>query len=248
MRHFGLIGYPLSHSFSKGYFADKFLREGIADCSYENFPISSISELSHLIAGDTCLAGLNVTIPYKEQVLSYLDEIDGEAQKVGAVNTLRIQRNGKIRIKGYNTDVHGFRQSIGPMMKDHCRKALILGTGGASKAVAFVLAEMGLEVLWVSRNPVGSNHIPYSAVDENLISESHVIVNASPIGMYPNIQACPDIPYTAITPHHLLYDLIYNPEETQFLTLGKAQGAEIKNGLQMLYLQAERSWEIWNSL
>jgi len=248
MRHFGLIGYPLSHSFSKGYFADKFEREAIAGCSYENYPIPAITELLPLIAADPDLSGLNVTIPYKEQVLPYLDEIDAEAQKVGAVNTLNIVRSAKTRIKGYNTDVHGFRKSIEPMLKDHCRKALILGTGGASKAVAFVLAEMGLEVLWVSRNPAGKDRIPYHAVDENLISESHVIVNASPLGMYPHTESCPDIPYKALTPRHVLYDLIYNPGETRFLALGKAQGAETKNGLQMLYLQAERSWEIWNGL
>lgn len=246
MRHFGLIGYPLSHSFSKGYFAAKFDREGISDCVYENFPIASVSELPRLIAGDPYLTGLNVTIPYKEQVFPYLDEIDAEARAVGAVNTLCLERGSITRIKGYNTDVHGFRESIRPMLRDYCRKALILGTGGASKAVAWVLSDMGLEVRWVSRNPVGGSHIPYAAVTGELVAETHVIVNASPIGMYPGVLACPDIPYKALTSRHVLYDLIYNPEETRFLAQGKAQGAETKNGLQMLYLQAEKSWEIWN--
>ena len=223
----------------------KFEREGISGCRYENYPLTDIAGLPALIAGDPELVGLNVTIPYKEQVLPYLHNIDPEARNVGAVNTLRIEREGT-QITGYNTDVYGFRKSIEPLVEHGFKKALILGTGGASKAVAHVLAQLGMQVLWVSRNPSGADRIAYSDINAALIAETQIIVNSSPLGMYPNTGACPDIPYTSLTSQHVLYDLIYNPEETLFLARGKAQGAKTINGLQMLHLQAERSWEIWN--
>jgi shikimate dehydrogenase len=246
MRCFGLIGFPLSHSFSKKYFAEKFESEGIQDCRYDNYPIEHIGLLHSLISHNRDLCGLNVTIPFKQQVIDQLDELDPEAAEVGAVNTIRIFRNDrKVWLKGYNTDVYGFRKSISPFLQNRSYSAFILGTGGSSKAVGFVLKKMGMKVIFVSRNPVQENHISYKDIS-NLIIQPAVIVNASPAGMYPNTYICPDIPYELLTPDHILFDLIYNPPETLFLTKGKERGAKIINGLQMLHLQAERSWEIWN--
>jgi shikimate dehydrogenase len=246
MRCFGLIGFPLSHSFSKKYFAEKFESEGITDCRYDIFPIEHIGLLKPLMTDNPDLSGLNVTIPYKEQVMVLLDEIDPEAAMIGAVNTIRISRHDGIPwLKGFNTDVYGFRKSITPFIQKRPYKAFILGTGGSSKAVAFVLNNMGMNVKFVSRNPRHENHISYEDLPK-LISHPAVIVNASPAGMYPQINNCPDIPYDQLTPDHILFDLVYNPAETLFLSKGKAMGATIINGLQMLHLQAERSWEIWN--
>jgi shikimate dehydrogenase len=246
MRCFGLIGYPLSHSFSKKYFTEKFEGEGIKDCLYDTYPIEHIGLLKPLIAHNTDLCGLNVTIPYKEQVISLLDEADAEAAGIGAVNTIRISRQkGSTWLKGYNTDVYGFRESITPFLFNRPYKAFILGTGGSSKAVAFVLNNLGMDVKFVSRNPRYENHISYADL-RKLIGQPCVIINASPAGMYPNISSCPDIPYELLTADHILFDLVYNPPETLFLSKGKAMGATIINGLQMLHLQAERSWEIWN--
>ncbi len=247
MKYFGLIGFPLSHSFSKGYFTEKFAREGIRDCQYENYPIEHIGLLPELLADIPGLAGLNVTIPYKKQVIALLDELDDEAEQVGAVNTIAfIKQGGCSYLRGYNTDVFGFRMSISPLMRPHYRKAIILGTGGSSKAVAFVLESMGLEVSFVSRNPAGEKQISYAQLNQEMITHSQVIINTSPVGMYPKISDCPEIPYEFLTPDHLLFDLIYNPSETRFLERGKQRGAQIMNGLQMLHLQAERSWDIWN--
>jgi shikimate dehydrogenase len=247
MRCFGLIGFPLSHSFSKKYFTEKFEREGIPDCRYESYPLENIGLLMPLIANNTDLLGLNVTIPYKENVMSLLDEIDAEAAKIAAVNTIRISRHiGKIWLKGFNTDVFGFRESISPFIPARAYKtAFILGTGGSSKAVAYVLNNMGMDVKFVSRNPKHEDHVSYGDLPK-LISPPSVIVNASPAGMFPRTDNCPDIPYELLTPNHILFDLVYNPPETLFLLKGKARGATIINGLQMLHLQAERSWEIWN--
>jgi shikimate dehydrogenase len=246
MRCYGLIGFPLSHSFSKKYFTEKFEREGITDCRYDNYPIENIELLKTLVFENPELSGLNVTIPYKQQVLSLLDEIDPEAVKIDAVNTIRISRNdGNTRIKGFNTDVYGFRESITPFIRKEPHKAFILGTGGSSKAVAFVLNNMGMNVKFVSRNPRHKDHISYADLAK-LISQPAVIVNASPAGMYPLVNNCPDIPYEQLTPDHILFDLVYNPPETLFLSKGKARGATTINGLKMLHLQAERSWEIWN--
>lgn len=246
MRCFGLIGFPLSHSFSKKYFTEKFEREGIKDCRYDIYPIEHISLFKRLISDNPDLSGLNVTIPYKEQVMSLLDEIDPEAARIGAVNTIRISRHDRsIWLKGFNTDVYGFRESITPFIPNRPYNAFILGTGGSSKAVAFVLNNMRMNVRFVSRNPKHDNHISYGDLPK-LIGPPAVIVNASPAGMYPQINNCPDIPYEQLTPEHILFDLVYNPPETLFLSKGRARGATIISGLQMLHLQAERSWEIWN--
>jgi len=247
MRCFGLIGFPLSHSFSKKYFTEKFEREGITDCRYDNYPIEHIDLFKSLISGNLEISGLNVTIPFKEQVMDQLDEIDPEAGRVGAVNTVRISREGKsIWLQGFNTDVYGFRGSISPFIHNLPGKAFILGTGGSSKAVAFVLDNMGMNVIFVSRNPKLANQISYKDLSRALIGQPAVIVNASPVGMYPRVENYPDIPYDLLTPDHILFDLVYNPPETLFLSKGKARGATIINGLQMLHLQAERSWELWN--
>ena len=246
MRYFGLIGFPLSHSFSKKYFTEKFELEGIADCRYDNFPIEHIRLLMPLISDNADLWGLNVTIPYKEQVMALLDEIDTEAEKIGAVNTIRITRQKSTAwLKGFNTDVYGFRESIAPFIQKRPYMAFILGTGGSSKAVAYVLKNMGMKVIFVSRNPRLENQISYRDLPD-MISQPAVIVNASPAGMYPQVNNCPDIPYDQLTPDHILFDLVYNPPETLFLSKGRNRGATILNGLQMLHLQAERSWEIWN--
>jgi shikimate dehydrogenase len=247
MRYFGLIGYPLSHSFSKKYFTDKFEREGIRDCEYDNYPLENIALLPALIKNNPGLAGLNVTIPFKEKVIPYLDELDDEIARIGAVNTIKVIRSGvHVLLKGYNTDVFGFRNSISPYIKPEFRNALILGTGGSAKAIACVLEDMGLKVFFVSRSPSNTGQISYAQLDRQIISRSNVIVNASPVGMYPNINDFPAIPYEYITHGHVLFDLIYNPVETGFLAMGKQKGAQIINGLQMLHLQAERSWLIWN--
>jgi len=248
MRCFGLIGFPLSHSFSKKYFTEKFEREEIPDCRYDNFPIEHIDLLMSLISRNRDLCGLNVTIPFKEQVIALLDELDREAAEVGAVNTVRILRNDhKIWLKGFNTDVFGFQKSITPFLHNHSYNAFILGTGGSSKAVDFVLKKMGMKVIFVSRNPSRENHKSYKDLHK-LIRQPAVIVNASPSGMYPHTDNCPDIPYELLTPDHILFDLVYNPPQTLFLSKGKERGATIINGLQMLHMQAERSWEIWNEV
>jgi shikimate dehydrogenase len=249
MRVFGLIGFPLSHSFSGTYFAEKFKSEGIQDARYDLYPISSISMLPDLVEKNNDLCGLNVTIPYKEQVIAYLHQTDEMISMVGAVNTIKIIRNGRnFLLKGYNTDLYGFSSSITPLLKqDQPGHALILGTGGASRAVDWVLRNLGFEVTFVSRNPRKPGHISYGMLTRQIIEDSKVIINASPAGMYPNIDDCPPIPYEYVTSEHILFDLIYNPEETLFMKKGLEMGATIKNGLQMLYLQAEKSWEIWNS-
>jgi shikimate dehydrogenase len=248
MRLFGLIGYPLSHSFSKKYFSDKFRNENIQDCEYLNFPIETIKELPSLISQNKDLTGLNVTIPYKEQVIEYLDKTDETAREIGAVNTIKINRlKDKTILTGYNTDVYGFYSSIVPRLEKVHKKALILGTGGASKAIAHVFNQLGIEYIFVSRNPRKDNHISYNDLTEDLINNFKIIVNTSPLGTYPDIDKCPDIPYEYISGDHLLYDLVYNPEMSKFLEKGSEKDAKIINGLLMLHLQAEKAWEIWNS-
>lgn len=243
MRQFGLIGYPLSHSFSKGYFTEKFLKEGIDDCHYDIFPLESIGDFVDLCEQHKNLVGLNVTIPYKEKIIPFLDELNNEAAAIGAVNTIKFINGKKI---GYNSDCYGFEMSLKPLLKPYHTNALILGTGGASKAVEYVLKKLGISFQYVSRNKT-ANTINYDELDERIIHHSKLIINSTPLGMYPNIENSPDISYDFITDKHLLFDLIYNPEETQFLKEGKQRGAQTKNGLEMLYLQAEKSWEIWNS-
>lgn len=245
MKLLGLIGYPLSHSFSEKYFREKFMDEDIGGYEYRNYPIPDIGSLQALILEETELIGLNVTIPYKEKVLQYLDEIEDVARKVGAVNTIRISReDGKLRLRGYNTDVYGFRESLIPILKGRHKNALVLGTGGASKAVCHVLGQLEIEFQYVSRKPV-SGHLNYKDLSGSSLSKSTLIINTTPLGTYPDTSTFPDIPYDLLTPEHLLYDLVYNPAETEFLRLGRQKGVKVKNGLEMLELQADRSWEIW---
>jgi shikimate dehydrogenase len=242
MKVFGLIGYPLSHSFSKGFFAEKFQKEGINDCIYENFSLEDISQFPALLEQQPDLRGLNVTIPYKEAVLPWLDELSPAAEQIKAVNCIQFHEG--IRI-GFNTDVMGFKRSLQPLLKPHHTNALVLGTGGAAKAVMFVLQELNIPYTVVSRR-AHDGVITYNMLDKDIIAAHTIIINTSPLGMYPQVDAAPPIPYELITKHHLLYDLIYNPSETLFLKQGAAKGAAIKNGHEMLVLQAEASWDIWN--
>lgn len=241
----GLIGYPLTHSFSEKYFADKFREEGIGDYVYRNFPIREIGMLPSLIREESRLIGLNVTIPYKEQVIAFLDELDKEAAEVGAVNTIRIfRREGGFRLKGYNTDVYGFRESLIPLLRGDHAQALVLGTGGASRAVCHVLDQLEIAWQYVSRKPI-PGHLRYEDLCLSVIRQKTLIINTTPLGTWPDIDRFPDIPYDILTPDHLLYDLVYNPAETAFLRLGRKKGAMTKNGMEMLRLQAEASWKIW---
>lgn len=245
MQKYGLIGYPLKHSFSIGYFNEKFNSEGI-DAEYMNFEIPSITSLPDIIRNTPGLKGLNVTIPYKEQVIPFLDELDKDAKAIGAVNVIKIIRQkGKPRLIGYNSDVIGFSKSIVPLLKIHHNKALILGTGGASKAVFHGLKNLGVESLFVSRHKY-PGVLTYEELTPEIMNEYKLIVNCTPVGMYPNVDSCPDIPYDQLTPNHLLYDLLYNPDTTLFMNKGAQQGAITKNGLEMLLLQAFAAWEIWN--
>lgn len=244
---YGLIGYPLSHSFSAKYFAEKFLRENISE-TYKLFPIPRIDDLQNLINGNNDLKGLNVTIPYKRVVMDFLDEISEDAKTIGAVNVVKISRDGKDEkayLSGYNTDWEGFSTSLRPLLSSNIKKALILGTGGASAAVAYALNRLGIQYTFVSRN-AKDNAIAYSQLNKDLIAENLLIVNTTPLGMYPNISSCPDIPYEYLTGRHVCYDLVYNPETTEFMHRASRRGAIVKNGLEMLYRQAELSWEIWN--
>lgn len=247
MTTYGLIGYPLGHSFSRKFFTEKFEQEDI-DAQYLNFEIPSIEEFPNIIASHPELQGLNVTIPYKQQVMQYLDEISPEAKAIGAVNVVRCQRstvNCQPKLTGYNSDVIGFVESIKPLLKPHHEKALILGTGGASKAIHYGLEEkLGMETLFVSRTS-RENMITYNDITKDLLQDYTVIVNCSPVGMFPKVDECPALPYEAMNENHLLYDLVYNPLETLFMKKGAAQGATVKNGLEMLHLQAIASWEFW---
>ncbi|NJM16996.1 MAG: shikimate dehydrogenase [Bacteroidales bacterium] len=249
MPEFGLIGYPLGHSFSKKYFTGKFEKEALTDCTYENFPIENIDLLPEIIRNNPALAGLNVTIPYKLEVFKYLDGVEGPAKEIGAVNVVKINReNGIITTKGYNSDFYGFKQSLAPLLKHHHTHALILGTGGASKAVKFALASLGISYQFVSRTAgKAENCISYAQLNENIINSHKLIINTTPLGTAPNVETCPEIPYHFLGRDNLLYDLVYNPATTKFMQRGAAQGATCVNGLQMLHLQAEKAWEIWNS-
>lgn len=242
-RLFGLIGYPLGHSFSKQYFTDKFSREGLAQCRFENFPIPSIADFPSILANNPDLEAVCVTIPYKEQILPYIQELSPEVQAVGATNSITI-RNGIT--KAYNTDVIGFARSFLPWLEVADPQALVLGTGGSSKAVQYVLESESIPHKVVSREPFHSNQIAYTDLSEEMLSQYSVIINCTPLGMQPNIHTFPSIPYEYITPRHQLYDLVYQPAETEFLQRGKARGARVKNGYDMLLFQAEASWTIWN--
>ena len=246
MDKYGLIGYPLGHSFSISYFNQRFADEGI-DAKYMNFEIPTIDELPEVIAKNPELKGLNVTIPYKEKVMDFLDSISPEARAIGAVNVIRVTHEGKNTIlKGFNSDVIGFTKSIESMLdKKWHKKALILGTGGASKAINYGLKALGLETVFVSRYERPET-IQYDKITPEVIKEYNVIVNCTPLGMYPHSDECPDLPYEAMDNHTILYDLIYNPDQTLFMRKGAEQGADVKNGLEMLLLQAFVSWEFWN--
>lgn len=249
MDSYGLIGFPLGHSFSSRFFTEKFEKEHI-DAEYLNFEIDDILEIRQVILFNQHLKGLNVTIPYKEKVIPFLDVIAPEAEQIGAVNVIRVERKPGdmyfFRLIGYNTDYIGFKASLTPLLQETMhRKALILGTGGASKAVAQALTDLGIEWKQVSRSP-GVNRFSYDELSREIITDHTLIVNASPVGTFPNVNESPAIPYHSLTPHHLLYDLIYNPQETLFLQQGKAQGAATKNGEEMLRRQALAAWEIWN--
>lgn len=244
MNKLGLLGRNISYSFSKAYFKEKFENEQITDTTYENFDIESIDLLPSIVKNTSNLKGLNVTIPYKEVVIPYLDKVSKKAKAIGAVNTIKITKKGKLI--GYNTDCYGFKKTLKPYLQPHHKSALILGTGGASKAIAFTFKELGISYHYVSRQQSEGISFTYDSLTENTIKQHQIIVNCSPLGTFPNIEDCPNIPYNAITNNHILFDLIYNPEETKFLKLGKAQNAVTINGLNMLKLQAEKAWSIWN--
>jgi len=269
MKKFGLIGYPLTHSFSRKYFKARFKRDGITDCFYIHFPLQHISELAFVLFQNPELEGLNVTIPYKSEVIPYLDYLDPVALEIQAVNTIRILKKDpfllpdfenplpsewrkNLILQGYNTDIIGFEQSILGFYHDKMQqtslpeKALILGTGGASKAVFYVLKKLGMACQFVSRTPENSDILSYSAVDSDLLKDHLLIVNTTPIGMFPDIDGKPEIDYSALSSNHVLFDLVYNPEKTEFLRRGEEMGAHIINGAEMLSIQAEKAWEIWN--
>lgn len=249
MKEYGLIGYPLGHSYSQKHFEEKFNKLNISDAKYSLFPISEISKLENVILKNKNLMGLNVTIPYKELVIPFLNKIDSQALEIGSVNTIKIHRNKeKICLKGYNTDIDGFRMTL----KNHNislknNKALILGSGGSAKTVAFVLKSCGVDYFHVSRKRNNTKSINYDKLNKALVLDHKIIINATPVGMYPNINKCPNIPYEFITKDHIIIDLVYNPEETLFLIKCQEKNAKTVNGLTMLYHQADKAWEIWNS-
>lgn len=245
MEVYGLIGFPLSHSFSKKYFTDKFFYEKL-DCIYENFEIDNLEKLASIISQTEYLKGINVTIPYKEKIIPFMDEMDETAVAIGAVNTVKIiEVNGIKKLKGFNTDAYGFEKSLLPLIKNRTVSALILGNGGASKAVAFVLKKLNIEYKIVSRNPT-TNQLQYTDLNETNFSSYQLIINTTPVGTLDDLTILP-LPYAAFTAKHICYDLVYNPPETNFLKIAKANGATIKNGTEMLQLQADKAWEIWQT-
>ena len=244
MRKFGLIGYPLSHSFSKNYFSEKFAKEQIEGCIYELYPLENIEGLPDLLVNlGPELVGLNVTIPHKQAVIPYLDYLDEAAAEIGAVNTIHFSTLGT---KGYNTDALGFDASLEQQLEEPVMRALVLGTGGASRAVQYVLKKRGIEYQLVSRQK-GLNTMSYEEINDELLQSSTLIINTTPVGMYPDLNVCPPLNYESLGPEHTLYDLIYNPAQTLFLARGEARACRTINGLDMLYRQAEASWTIWNS-
>ena len=245
MRKFGLLGKHIAYSFSRAYFEKKFKDESIDDATYENFDIDNISMFPDIVKNTAELKGLNVTIPYKELVIPYLDKLNKKAKKIGAVNTIKTSKKGKLI--GYNTDYYGFKKSIQPYLKKYHNEALILGTRGASKAIAYALKELKIKYTYVSRKPKHEEIMAYKSISENIMKEHLIVINCTPLGTYPDIDNCPPIPYDAITNQHILFDLIYNPELSKFLALGAKNNATTINGLNMLKLQAEKAWRIWNS-
>jgi shikimate dehydrogenase len=243
---YGLIGYPLGHSFSVNYFNQKFTDEGI-NAKYINFEIADVEQIIEVVSANPELKGLNVTIPYKERVIEFLDQLSPEARAIGAVNVIRVTHDGdKIHMKGFNSDVIGFTQSIEPMLEDYHKRALVLGTGGASKAICYGLKSLGLETVCVSRYERPET-ICYKDITPEVVREYNVIVNCTPLGRFPKSDQCPQLPYEALDERNILYDLVYNPDVTLFMKKGAERGAQVKNGLEMLLLQAFASWEMWNA-
>lgn len=242
MRRFGLIGRTLKHSFSKTYFTKKFEENGIKDCVYDNFELAAIETFPQLFTANPDIRGLNVTIPYKEEVLPYLTEMNDVVKQIGACNCIKVEEG---RLTGYNTDVVGFRKSLELQLKKQHQQALVLGTGGAAKAIWYALEQLGITYKKVSRTKT-ANCLTYEEITQEVLEAHHLIINTTPLGMYPNTDAAPAIPYQFLTPYHFLYDIVYNPEKTKFLSEGTKQGAQICNGYEMLIGQAEESWRIWN--
>ncbi len=240
---YGLIGYPLGHSFSKQFFSDKFAREGLTDCSFELFPIASIDEFPALLAAQAALKGLAVTIPYKEKILPFVQELSDEVQQIGAANCISIQQG---LLTAYNTDIIGFEKSFVPLLQPHHSQALVLGTGGAAKAAQYVLKRLAIPFTTVSRT-AAQGIVTYADISRSLMQHNTIIINCSPVGMYPDEAGFPAIPYEWLTAQHYLFDMVYRPAETVFLQKGKERGAAIKNGLEMLELQAEANWQLWNN-
>lgn len=247
MRKFGLIGFPLGHSFSKKYFTDKFLKEHIQDCLYENFPLKNIDQLPKLIAEEPDLCGFNVTIPYKSGITRFLDSVSPEAAEIGAVNVVKIKREKEqVKLHGFNSDVTGIRDSLMPLLTADISRAVVLGTGGSSRAVCFVLKNLGLKTTVVSRSRKPGT-IKYQELTAELLSDAGLIINTTPLGMFPDVDSKPDINYSILTRNQILFDLVYNPEKTLFLKMGEEQGCSVISGIKMLHSQAEKAWEIWNN-
>ena len=242
MHKYGLIGRNISYSFSRNYFSEKFLREGISS-TYENFDLQTISEFPEILKNNPGLAGLNVTIPYKQEIIPFLDSLDPVAAEIGAVNTIRIEKSGKLT--GFNTDYFGFTEALKPFLKSHHKKALILGTGGASKAISYALKTLNIDTLFVSRTP-SEEGLTYDELNARTLREATVLINCTPLGTFPKTEDNPKIPFEHLTQDHLVFDLIYNPPVTRLMELAKDQGATVVNGQKMLELQAEKAWEIWN--
>lgn len=246
MRKFGLIGYPLGHSFSKKYFTEKFVSSHLDDCIYENFPLTNLDNFIEFIEADKQLTGLNVTIPYKTEVIKYLHTVDKEAAEVGAVNVIKISRSaGRTTLSGYNSDIAGILDSLKPFAGDHLKNALVLGTGGSSKAVCYILKKLEINIILVSREK-RINTITYSEITDKILDNTQLIINTTPLGMFPATDKKPELNYNRLYRNHILFDLVYNPEVTLFLKMGAERGCQTISGLKMLYSQAEKSWEIWN--
>ncbi len=239
---YGLLGKNIGYSFSRGFFSEKFEKENL-ECEYNNFDLKQIQDFKDIINNPN-IKGLNVTIPYKEEVISYLDDLDPVAKEIGAVNVIKFNKDQKLT--GFNSDYYGFTESLKPLLNKTIKKALILGTGGASKAISYALTQLGIKNVFVSRNP-DFNELSYNDLDEDILREHKLIINCTPLGTHPDIENHPNLPYEYLTENHVLYDLIYNPSETTFMKKGLEKGAKVSNGLQMLILQAKKSWEIWNS-
>lgn len=250
MKTFGLIGHRLGYSFSRNFFTEKFSRENLTKYEYVNFELDCIDEFPGIFEQGKEIGGLNCTIPYKQQIISFMDEIDPEAAQIGAVNTVKITyKNGQRYLKGFNTDIYGFEHSLRPLLEEKHKKALILGTGGASKAIKHILNKLQIEFVSATiEQECFDKEIRYNQINEQVMREYLVIIHATPLGTFPNVEECPTIPYQFITADHVCFDLVYNPEETFFLKKAKVQGAKTKNGLEMLHLQALKAWEIWNEV